>query len=251
MHVDVIDLKEFYGSALGRVARQFVVQALRAHWPDMEGMSFLGFGYAVPYMRRYAERSTNSFAFMPAGQGIVRWPPTGPNRAVLSEETELPLPDSCIDRILVVHGLEMSPSADELCREFWRVLKPGGRLLVVVSNRRGLWARAEATPFGHGRPFSRGQLQRLFRDSQFAPEKWSESLFMPPLSWRPLLRWSRGWERMGYSLWPAFSGIIIAEAVKDMYAGALTPKAQRRRGRLTGAILPVPATTRAFKKTAE
>jgi SAM-dependent methyltransferase len=249
MHVDVIDLKEFYGSPLGRVARQFVIQALRAHWPDMEGQYLLGFGYAVPYMRHYRKPSSGSFAFMPAGQGVIRWPPSGPNRALLSEETELPLPDCCIDRILVVHGLEMSPSADELCREFWRVLKPGGRLLVVVPNRRGLWARAEATPFGHGRPFSRGQLQSLFRDSQFVPEKWSESLFMPPLSWRSLLRWARGWERIGYSLWPAFSGIIIAEAVKDMYGVSLTQAAQRKTGRLGGVIMPVPATSRVLNKS--
>ncbi len=251
MHVDVIDLKEFYASALGRIARQFVARSLRAHWPDMEGCTLLGFGYGAPYMRGYAERSANSFAFMPAGQGVVRWPPSGPNRAVLSEEIQLPLPDCCIDRILVVHGLETSPSADELCREFWRVLKPGGRLLVVVPNRRGLWARAETTPFGHGRPFSRGQLQRLFRDAQFVPEKWSESLFIPPLSWRPLLRWARAWERMGYALWPAFSGIIIAEAVKDVYGVSLTAKAQRQRSRFPGVILPVPATGRAFEKTAE
>ena len=53
--------------------------------------------------------------------------------------------------------------------EVWRVLTPGGRLLVVVPNRAGLWARMENTPFGYGRPFSRKQLSRLMRDMQFSP----------------------------------------------------------------------------------
>ncbi len=244
MHVDVINLKEFYNSPLGGIARNVLVHNMRAHWPDLAGYSLLGFGYTVPYMRGYDNHKTGSFAFMPAGQGVMRWPRRGPGRTVLCEETELPLPDSCIDRILVVHGLEITPSAHDLLREFWRVLKPGGRVLVVVPNRRGLWARAESTPFGHGRPYSRSQLQHLFRDTQFVAEKWSESLFIPPLDWRPVLRSSRIWEQIGISLAPVFSGILIAEAVKDIYGASLTQRAKRARISLRPAIIPVPVTPR-------
>ena len=37
----------------------------------------------------------------------------------------------------------------------------GGRLLIVVPNRRGVWARSDTTPFGHGRPYSRSQITHL------------------------------------------------------------------------------------------
>ena len=47
--------------------------------------------------------------------------------------------------------LEMTNDPGTLLREAWRVLAAGGRLLVVVPNRRGLWARMDTTPFGHGR----------------------------------------------------------------------------------------------------
>ncbi len=246
MHIDVIKLKEFYNSPLGGIARDILVHNMRRHWPDLAGYNLLGFGYTVPYMRDYDNNKTQSFAFMPAGQGVMRWPARGPGRAALCEETELPLPDGCIDRILVVHGLEMTPSAHDLLREFWRVLKPGGRLLAVVPNRRGLWARAESTPFGHGRPYSRRQLLQLFRDTQFAAEKWSESLFFPPLGWRPLLQSSPVWEQIGVNLLPMFSGILIAEAVKDIYGASLTQSAKRSRISLRPAIIPVPATPRIF-----
>ena len=64
----------------------------------------------------------------------------------------LPLPDLSMDRIVVVHGLEYSENLRGFLREMWRVLSDGGRLLVVVPNRRSIWARADHTPFGHGHP---------------------------------------------------------------------------------------------------
>ena len=56
-----------------------------------------------------------------------------------------------------------------MMREAWRVLADSGRLIVVVPNRRGIWARFEQrSPFGHGHPYSQGQIKRLMRDSLFA-----------------------------------------------------------------------------------
>ena len=42
--------------------------------------------------------------------------------------------------------LEWSEKPRDLLRELWRVLAPNGRLLLVVPNRRGLWARVDTTP---------------------------------------------------------------------------------------------------------
>ena len=80
---------------------------------------------------------------------------------MLVDETELPLIDEGADRILLVHMLEWSENPLELLRELWRVLAPNGRLLLIVPNRRGLWARVDTTPFGYGSPFSRSQLTKL------------------------------------------------------------------------------------------
>ena len=81
-----------------------------------------------------------------------------PALSALVDELELPLPDAAVDRVLLVHALEMSHDATALLREVWRVLASGGQLLAVVPNRRGLWARMDTTPFGHGRPYSRSQI---------------------------------------------------------------------------------------------
>ena len=39
--------------------------------------------------------------------------------------------------------------------------------MIIVPNRRGVWARSDISPFGHGRPYSRPQLSRLLQQAEF------------------------------------------------------------------------------------
>jgi SAM-dependent methyltransferase len=156
--------------------------------------------------------------------------------SVLVDETELPLIDEGADRILLVHMLEWSEKSHALLRELWRVLAPNGRLLLIVPNRRGLWARVDTTPFGYGSPFSRSQLTKLLKEAMFSPEEWQYALYVPPFNWRILLRWPLFWERLGLVLWPTFSGVIMVEATKQVYAAVPVREVKARRR-----MVPVPA----------
>ena len=181
MYLDVVDLRAFYASRLGQVARRLIGRRLAKRWPSVAGESLVGVGYATPYLEGLADGAERVVAFMPAAQGVVTWPPEGPNRAALVEDDALPLPDASIDRALVVHCLEMAVNPRDHLHEIWRVLAPGGRVILVVPNRAGIWARTETTPFGHGQPYGSGQLTSLLRDTQFSPLGWSEALAVPPL----------------------------------------------------------------------
>ena len=141
--MDVVDLRNFYAQYLGVVARRFVGRGIRARWKDTHALRVLGIGYATPYLGLFREEAERCLALMPAPQGVVRWPSSRPALAALVEEDELPLTDSAVDRVLLVHALEMSSDPVGLLREVWRVLAAGGRLLVVVPNRRGVWARMD------------------------------------------------------------------------------------------------------------
>lgn len=242
MPMDVIDLRDFYGRPLGRVARLMIGRRIRSLWPDVKGLAVLGLGFATPYLGQFLGEAERVFGLMPAQQGVLRWPPEGRSLTGLADEKELPLDDESVDRVLVVHGLEASEAMRAMLRQVWRVLAPGGRILIVVPNRRGLWARREVTPFGQGQPFSRSQITQALRESMFSPADWENALFVPPFDWRPLLRSARAWERVGSLLWPRFSGVILVEATKQIYAA--TPireprrmEAMRQRVR---AIAPVP-----------
>jgi SAM-dependent methyltransferase len=172
---------------------------------------------------------------MPATQGAVKWPEDGPSSTALVFDEELPLVDSSIDRILLVHALEHAENPRETLKEIWRVLAPAGRVVIVAPNRRGIWARFEHTPFGTGRPFSRSQLNELLRDANFTPAAFGEALLFPPSKRRWMLRFHGMLERAGQRFWPIFSGVIVVEAQKRLYQGL--PVAQRASRRVFVPVL--------------
>jgi len=235
MSMDVVDLRNFYAQRLGVVARRFVGRGIRARWSDTAGLRVLGIGYATPYLGLFREEAERCLAFMPAAQGVVKWPSARPALTALVESDELPLPDSAVDRLLLVHALELSTDAGTLLREAWRVLAAGGRLLVVVPNRRGVWARLDTTPFGQGRPYSRTQITQLLRETWFTPVGWTEALYVPPIPRGWFLRTAAAWERSGASISAPFAGVHIVEATKQVYRAI---PARREKRRLVPALEP-------------
>ena len=241
MHTDVVDLRDFYETPLGHVARHMICRGIHQAWPNLRGLSLLGLGYATPYLSQFRGEVERVAACMPADQGVLHWPPEGPWAVALTEETLLPLPDYSIDRVLLVHGLEGSESLAGLLREVWRVLTGDGRLLVVVPNRRGIWAQVERTPFGWGHPYSRSQLSRLLRDNMFTPTRASRALFVPPTRSRTLLRSAAAWERVGASWFPRFGGVLIVEAGKQLYSPSAAVERVRRHRPM---VVPLPQVAR-------
>ncbi len=180
MYSDVVDLRDFYATSLGQVACRMIRRRIRMIWPDLGGMRLLALGYAVPYLRPFRDEAERIVTVMPALQGVLPWPPDGKNVVALGDEGELPFEDSSIDRVLLVHALECSEEVRLLLKEVWRVLTGSGRVLVVVPNRRGIWARLDRTPFGHGHPYTPGQLSRLLREEMFTPVQSATALYIPP-----------------------------------------------------------------------
>jgi SAM-dependent methyltransferase len=235
MSIDVVDLRNFYAHRLGTVARHFISRGIRRLWADTRGQRLLGIGYPTPYLGAFRDEAERCLAFMPATQGVVKWPSARPTLAALVEESELPLADSAVDRVLLVHALEMTHDAVGLLREVWRVLAGGGRLLAVVPNRRGVWARMDTTPFGHGRPFSRSQITQLLRETWFTPVSWSEALYVPPIERGWFLRSAVAWERTGATISAPFAGVHIVEATKQVYRAI---PARREKRQLVPALKP-------------
>jgi SAM-dependent methyltransferase len=235
MAMDVIDLRNFYGQRLGVVARRFIGRGIRRHWSGSAGQRVLGVGYTTPYLGLFREDAERCLAFMPAAQGVMQWPTGRPALSALVDEFELPLADAAVDRVLLVHALEMTHDAPALLREVWRVLAAGGRLLAVIPNRRGLWARMDHTPFGHGRPYSRPQINELLRETWFTPTAWGEALYTPPVARGWFLRSGPAWERTGAAISAPFAGVHIVEASKQVYRPML---ARREKRRLVPALKP-------------
>jgi SAM-dependent methyltransferase len=227
---DVVDLRDFYRTNLGKHVRRIVRGRIRAIWGDVTRMNVLGLGYATPFLLPFREEAQRVVAVMPSQQGVLHWPMEGPGLVALSDETELPLPDVSMDRVVLVHGLECSEQLRPMLREIWRVMADGGRLLLVVPNRRGIWARLDRTPFGHGHPYTPGQLNQLLRDTLFTPIQTETALFVPPTGSRMVMAAAPAWEEIGARWFPTFAGVLLVEAGKQIYAatGDAAPARRRR-----------------------
>lgn len=235
MHLDVIDLRDFYATPLGLAVWRSVHTALADLGGAQSGGVVMGYGFPTPYLGGYRRAAERVFAFMPAGQGVMDWPAEGGSATALVEEDALPLPDACVDHVLLVHAIEMSSRPQALMAEARRVLAANGRLIAVVPNRQGAWARSDVSPFGFGHPYSRGQLRDLLTDAGFEAEAWGSALHMPPSPRRTILGLARPLDRIGAWLWPAFCGVITVRATKRVMQGVPA----RSKPRLAPAMRPV------------
>jgi SAM-dependent methyltransferase len=236
MRRDVLDLRAFYATPLGGAVRGLVGRKIGEAWGDGRGLDVLGLGYAAPYLSAFTAAARRTVAAMPGQQGVEIWPAGDRNLTCLADEEALPFPNALFDRVLVIHGLEESDEPAAVLEEVKRVMAPAGRVIVAAVSRRGLWAGAEGTPFGYGRPFTRNQLETAVRDAGLEPTAWSRSLYAPPL--QMAAPYAEAFEQIGSRLFPPASGLILLEAVKQTYA--VKPAGTRAPAFAPGRLRPQP-----------
>lgn len=245
MHLDVLDLRTFYyRTRLGRAAKAALRDQVSGFWPSAEKETVVGFGFATPLLRTFMSEARRTTALMPGQQGVMPWPGGRPNVSVLCEETLWPIQTGHVDKLVLLHGLETSENVSAVLSECYRVLGPGGSALFIVPNRAGLWSRSDRTPFGFGRPYSLGQIEKLLYDHDFNIGRHAAALFQPP-SERPFwMRTGRLLERTGRSITGRFAGgVLIVEATKQVPArsGGLRDAVRRPLRVLDGSPAPIPS----------
>jgi SAM-dependent methyltransferase len=170
---------------------------------------------------------------MPARQGAVFWSSheggdgAAKSAVALCAEESWPIETSTVDRVLIVHGIHDFDGLEAMLQESWRVLTGQGRLILVVPNRSGIWARIDNTPFGQGVPYSMGQIRHALRENLFVPEQQARALFVPPTKSRLILATASLFEKIGARFFNAFGGVNIIEASKQVYSGHLVAASAR------------------------
>lgn len=149
----------------------------------------VGIGYATPFLRKFIDdiaSRTQVLSLMPARQGAIYWPVNGNNLTALVESEQLPLRDNTVHRVLMIHALENEAYPADMLREAWRVLAPGGQLIIVAPRRYGLWRFMGETPWRGNASFRRHVLKEALRQVGFT---WihSEPLCVVPPSWHPMI----------------------------------------------------------------
>ena len=143
---DITRLYQFYQKPLGQAVAEILSQRIAKHWPTVAAGRLAAFGYAPPFLAGFEQKAQASISLMPAGQGACHWPAPAYSKVAMVPEYHWPLADSSVDKCLLVHALEHAGKPDKLLREAWRVLVPGGQLLIIVPNRRRWWSALDSTP---------------------------------------------------------------------------------------------------------
>ncbi len=211
MYPDILRLRDWYVGPLGHAARRTIQAYFDRAWPDIRGKTVLSIGFGLPYLDLW-RREARVLAAMPAHMGVIHWPLKGENQTCMVWENALPFTDNSIDRLLITHCLEFSSDVGGLLEECKRVLRPDGRMLLIVPNRMSPWCRIEVSPLSRGQPFSHGQLLRLLENHDFHILHSRYGLFPPPSSHPWLLKIWNGIEKGGEYLHAPLGGIVLAEA---------------------------------------
>ena len=210
---NVFDLKAFYDSALGRYTCQRLRLKITALWHEISREKILGFGFTLPYLPLFSY-GNECFAFMPSTIGAMKIKGSVP--CVMADCINLPAKNEYFDRVIIVHGLENCELPAKLLEEIWRVLKPAGKLLVIVPNQGTFWQKIK-NPFRTSRVFSRHRLINCLTYSKFTPKKFRRALFFIPTKFRNL---NRLCGIIGMIFWRPFSGVLIVEAEKLIFAAS-------------------------------
>ena len=200
------EIEDWYATPPGREAARLLVRAVTPLLNRGSTTRLLALGQTAPVLTRLHALRHERVAMVV--EQAIRWPVTAPNRAVVADPERLPFTDALFDDALLIHALELVEHPRVVLRELWRVLAPAGRLILVVPNRAGVWARVETLPFGRGHPYGRRGLTTLLENAMFEVESWSTALSAPPLR---RLRWL---ERPLARFAPTLGGVHIVSARK-------------------------------------
>lgn len=226
--LDVYELTQFYQSPLGKIAKRVIQEKIKDFWRTNSSIKkTLVLGYGCPFEINSSLKKNHFFYLMFAQQGAIPFPNEENNLCVLSYEDDFPFLDEEFDHILIVHGLEQVRYVPLFFREVWRVLKSNGKVLFILPNRRGLWARFDHTPFGQGTPYTMTQVTTLLSQHSFNVIKRDRCLFIPPIQHR-FINYFPSFEKAGNLFFGKFSGLVCIEASKQLYIPAPTRSTSKK-----------------------
>lgn len=130
---DALQLKSFYDTPEGHRQCRIIREKIEESWGSPKKEKIIGFGFTLPYLPPLADNN-QLLAIMPREIGALDLHQGMP--CVMADEAQLPVRNEVIDRIISAHALENIEDPYSMLAEFWRVLKPYGRVLFIFEREK-------------------------------------------------------------------------------------------------------------------
>ena len=210
----------WYATPLGAFALEVEIAALVALGGQLTGRRGLEVGCGTgQFGRVFTQRGVRMFGVDRSAAMLKEAARHSMETLTLcrAEGEHLPCPGSSFDLVVAVTVLEFARDPQAILAETWRVLRPGGKLIVGVLNAWSLWAiarrlRCSESPYVHAHFYQPPELMRLL--ATFGPVMWRGAVFLPPWTKGPARAWWWRVERVGARLLPMFGAFLAAAARK-------------------------------------
>jgi ubiquinone/menaquinone biosynthesis C-methylase UbiE len=177
-------------------------RAVQQAFPDLRGRQVLEVGCGRGYLLRILqEAGADAIGVDMNPQAIATGITTG---MAVGDAEHLAYPDSSFDAVVSVHAIEHLEDLGGALEEMVRVLRPGGRMLLIYPAEpiRGLWAIPTAMIL-HGTPFKAREVHR----QRLTPRRLQRRLAHLPLT--------HAWSRFSWRGWPQYASVFDRMPAED------------------------------------
>lgn len=140
----VKNFEAFYKTTSGNYLSNEIENLLIRSWSeaDIARCHTLCLGYPPPGLKAVSSKAASFALFTPAFLGPKKMIKNGKSYSAMGDETHLPLHPGSYDRALIFHALEYMEDPVSFLEEVWKVLSPGGRVFMMVPNKKGAWKKS-------------------------------------------------------------------------------------------------------------
>ena len=217
MQPTINKLDVFYRSPSSTLISDILSRKLHARWPDLSGQDVLGYGFCEKYLSSYKKTANRIVLTLPEKNLTKIQYDDMHGTSCITENLSLPFSDSRFDKILCIHGTSDPLNFDLLLKEFWRVLKPEGQIIIISSSRFGSWIK-NMGPFSEDRSLTRKKFKKSVIKSGFQITFLKGCIYFPFSKVSKKNRLPYLLEKICETIFPYFSRLVLVEAIKRLYA---------------------------------
>ena len=218
-------LNAFYQASTGKYLSNEIENCLTSSWPreELKECHLLCVGFPPPGIMETCLQGKSFALLSPSFLGSKKIVRKGRNMSAVGDETHLPFREGSYDRILVFHALEYTQDTVSFIEGLWKVLSPGGRIFLMVPNKKGAWKKS-------GLPYPDLAKSFLFREVRSFLEKNGFTLinnygiwYGLPVDFFGTILFSGLLKRLSGGSSVGFPGFLIFEAEKKIISPICKP----------------------------